>query len=70
MQLRLTGTDGRLALDSAIDGFDQIVARATECADTNGLLLSVTTRENLAAMGLADTGSDLTAAADNRGVTG
>jgi hypothetical protein len=70
MQLRLTDTDGRLALDSAIDGFDQIVARATECADTNGLLLSVTTRENLAAMGLADTGSDLTAAADNRGVTG
>jgi len=52
MQLRLDGEDGQLSLDSAIEGFEEIVARATEFAGVAGLSLEATTMENLEAMGL------------------
>lgn len=51
MTLKL-GAGGRtLALDSTLEGFDDIVARATAAARANGLALSDTTRANLAALG-------------------
>ena len=53
MQLQLGGGGEKLSLDSAIDGFDQIVAETTENAGINGLNLETTTLENLKAMGLA-----------------
>lgn len=54
MNLKL-GAGGRsLALDSTLEGFDDIAARATLAAAANGIALSDTTRANLAAMGMAD----------------
>jgi hypothetical protein len=58
MQLQLGGSGGKLSLDSAIDGFEQIVAEATGFAETNGLKLESTTLENLKAMGLAPATND------------
>ena len=52
MQLRLGGNSGQLSLDSAIDGFDKIVAQATGFAGVAGLSLETTTMENLNSMGL------------------
>ena len=53
MQLQLGGEGEKLSLDSAIDGFEQIVAETTGIAGINGLNLETTTLENLKAMGLA-----------------
>ena len=55
MQLTLAGPDSKLSLDSAVDGFDRIVARAVKAAGENKLVLAHTTLENLHAMGLAPT---------------
>ena len=52
MQLRLGGDGVQLSLDSAIDGFEEIVAQATGFAGVAGLSLETTTMENLNAMGL------------------
>lgn len=48
------GADGRrLSLDSTLDGFDEVVARATAAARANRLALNDATRANLAALGHA-----------------
>jgi hypothetical protein len=63
MQLAVRGGTGRIAVDSTIDGFDEIARRAALAARANGVELSATTLDNLAALGLR------LDAADNR-VTG
>lgn len=51
MALTLGAGGRRLRLDSTLDGFDLIVARAFDAAQANGIALSATTRANLAALG-------------------
>jgi hypothetical protein len=53
MQLVLRARGRRLRLDSRIEGFDVIAARAARAADARQLPLSPTTLANLAALGLA-----------------
>lgn len=58
MQLRLGRARGRtVTIDSAIEGFDAIVRRATAAAAANGVTLDDTTRANLDAMGIAPAGA-------------
>lgn len=52
MQLVLRGGGRRMVIDSTIDGFRDIAARALDSAVQRNLPLSVATQENLAAMGL------------------
>lgn len=51
MALTLGAGGRRLRLDSTLDGFEEIVARAFDAARANGIALSATTRANLAALG-------------------
>ena len=53
MQLQLKGPKQKLALDSAIENFETIVAQTARIAGSNGLALSATTVENMKAMDLA-----------------
>lgn len=53
MQLALRGQGHRLRLDSRIEGFDAIAARAACAAEARRLPLSPTTLANLTALGLA-----------------
>ena len=60
MQLALGSTGGRtVKLDSALDGFNDIVERAARAAEAKRLDLSDTTRVNLRSMGLSVAGQEL-----------
>lgn len=52
MELSLGDGQQSLRLDSALDGFKDIVVRAADAARANGLALSETTQANLAALGV------------------
>jgi hypothetical protein len=58
MQLVLRARGRRLRLDSRIAGFDVIAARAARAAEARRLPLSSITLANLAALGLANGGTD------------
>lgn len=61
MQLAVGSAGGRLVkVDSSIDGFYDIVERATRAAEGAGLELSDATRANLRAMGISVTGQEKT----------
>lgn len=53
MTLNLRGGGRRLAIDSTLEGFDDIAARAAGAARQRGLALNDTTLANLAALGLS-----------------
>jgi hypothetical protein len=53
MQLALAGSGSRVTLDSRIDGFAAIAARAARAAAERGLALAPSTAANLAALGIA-----------------
>ncbi len=52
MQLELGTPRARLRLDSRIEGFDELVRRATAVASRRGLALSAATVSNLQALGI------------------
>ena len=59
MQLSVGSTGGRtVKLDSSLDGFHDIVARAAQAAEAAGLPLSEATRANLKAMGISVSGQE------------
>jgi len=59
MQLSVGSTGSRtLKVDSALEGFYDIVARAAQAAETAGLPLSVATRANLRSMGITVAGQE------------
>jgi hypothetical protein len=53
MQLAVRSVDSRIAVDSTLQGFDQIAGRAARAAVANGVVLNAATLENLAALGLS-----------------
>jgi hypothetical protein len=54
MQLSVGSVGGRtIKIDSALDGFYDIVTRAATAAEANGLELGAATRANLRSMGIA-----------------
>ena len=62
MQLAVGSAGGRtVKVDSALEGFYDIVERAAQAAETNGLELSVATRANLRSMGISVAGQEETA---------
>lgn len=66
MQLAVRGADGRITVDSTLEGFDAIARRAAEAAAANGVALSGATIDNLAALGLRLHGADRRAAGAGR----
>lgn len=50
--LTLVGAEGRLVVDSRVDGFDRIVARSAAAARLHRLAIDETTRSNLDRMGV------------------
>jgi hypothetical protein len=61
MQLTLGSAGGRtLKIDSSLDGFHDVVERAADAAGRTGLTMSVATRANLRAMGIAVAGQEAT----------
>ena len=50
MQLTLVGAGGRVAVDSRLDGFATLTARAVTAAAANGIALDAATAANLAAL--------------------
>jgi hypothetical protein len=61
MQLSVGSTGSRtLKVDSALEGFYDIVERAAQAAGTGGLPLSVATRANLRSMGITVAGQEET----------
>ncbi|WP_051341357.1 hypothetical protein [Azospirillum halopraeferens] len=52
MQMTLAGDSGRVKLESTLDGFDAIAARAAAAARRNGLTLDPATVDNLLALGI------------------
>jgi hypothetical protein len=62
MQLAIGSAGARVVkVDSALEGFYDIVERAAQAAETNGLELSVATRVNLRSMGISVAGQEETA---------
>jgi len=62
MQLSVGSAGGRtVKVDSALEGFYDIVERAARAAETGGLELSVATRANLRSMGISVAGQEETA---------
>jgi hypothetical protein len=62
MQLSIGSAGGRtVKVDSALDGFYDIVERAARAAEAKGVELSATTRVNLRSMGISVTGQEETA---------
>ena len=62
MQLSVGSAGGRtVKVDSALDGFYDIVERAARAAESSGLPLSVATRANLRSMGISVAGQEETA---------
>ena len=57
MQLELATGGSRLRLDSRIDGFEELAARAARAAAARGLALDTATLANLDALGIAPPGS-------------
>ena len=53
MQLRLTGSGGKISLDSTVGGFEKIAERAAQAATENGLRLGAATLSNFAAAGIS-----------------
>jgi hypothetical protein len=62
MQLSVRGSGRALRLDSTIEGFNEIVARAARSAEANRVALSPATAGNLAALGIAGEAAAATAA--------
>ena len=61
MQLSVGSAGGRtVKVDSALDGFYDIVERAARAAETNRLELTVATRTNLRSMGISVAGQEET----------
>ncbi|WP_422032590.1 hypothetical protein [Reyranella sp.] len=61
MQLGVGSTGGRLVkVDSSLEGFHDIVARAAEAAEATGVALGDTTRANLRSMGIVVAGQEET----------
>jgi len=59
MQLSVGSAGGRtVKVDSALDGFYDIVERAARAAETNRLELTVATRTNLRSMGISVAGQE------------
>ncbi|MBV9824922.1 MAG: hypothetical protein JO001_04455 [Alphaproteobacteria bacterium] len=52
MQLELSGAGARISIDSRLDGFDEVVRRATFAAATRNLNLADATAANLEALGI------------------
>lgn len=52
MQLKIKGGGSVVTVDSALDGFDEIVVRALDAARDNGVALKESTLANLPAMGI------------------
>lgn len=52
MQLDLRADRSRLRLDSTLEGFADIVARAASAAERAGIALDAATRDNLASLGI------------------
>jgi hypothetical protein len=62
MQLSIGSAGGRtVKVDSALDGFYDIVERAARAAETNRLELTLATRANLRSMGISVAGQEETA---------
>jgi hypothetical protein len=62
MQLSVGSAGGRsVKVDSALEGFYDIVERAARAAETNRLELTVATRSNLRSMGISVAGQEETA---------
>jgi hypothetical protein len=62
MQLAIGSAGARVVkVDSALEGFYDIVERAAQAAEANGLELSVATRANLRSMGISVAGQEETA---------
>ena len=55
MQLKLADGRGTLTVDSALDGFDDVVRSAADAAKRIGLSLDATTDSNLAGLGHGNT---------------
>jgi hypothetical protein len=71
MTLKLRAGGRKLVLDSTLDGFDDIAARANQAALASGLDLGEVTLTNLAALGLrADDDARFMALADGGGLDG
>jgi hypothetical protein len=66
MQLAVQSRDGRITVDSTLEGFDAIARRAAEAAAANGVALSGATIDNLAALGLSMHGAHRRAAGAGR----
>jgi len=61
MQLGVGSTGGRLVkVDSSLEGFHDIVARAAEAAEATGVALGDATRANLRSMGIVVAGQEET----------
>lgn len=61
MQLGVGSTGGRMVkVDSSLEGFHDIVARAAEAAEATGVALSDATRANLRSMGIVVAGQEET----------
>ncbi len=67
MQLELRAGRSVLRLDSRIEGFNAVVERAAEAAETRGLLLSAATLANLEALGIRPRSADFGAWQSGRG---
>jgi hypothetical protein len=60
LQLTLRGpARGSIRIDSTLDGFDEVLRRATAAATANQLALDPTTEANLAALGIAPSAGDV-----------
>lgn len=53
MQLRLTGSEGKICLDSTVAGFEKIAERAAHAAAENSLRLGTATVSNFASVGIS-----------------
>jgi hypothetical protein len=62
MQLVVGSTGGRtVTVDSSLDGFYDVVERAAQAAEAQGVELNEATRANLASMGITVSGQELAA---------
>jgi hypothetical protein len=52
MQMKLKGDGAGLSVESSLDGFSEIAARAARAAAERGIELAPATRSNLAALGI------------------
>ncbi len=66
LQLKIRGPGRTLRLESTLDGFEIIAARAAAAAAANGISLGQTTRRNLSALGIAVDGDGARATGDSR----